>query len=255
MFGFSAKRPPLEEADREWIEAAFLWLLDQFGADFFLKQQLVLPEPQFFPDKFRGTEECVCNLVTRVCSYMNVDPNLVEVAFFSEDDDMASQHRLHGEYSHSGAAGYYQGAVQENGLMRVSVNTSQFKNPISLIGTISHELGHVILLGQGRISHEDESHEYMTDLLTVFFGLGIFTANSAFQFSQWQDNSQQGWRASRQGYMSEEMFAYGLAACAWMRGDSECKWKEHLAINVKAHFKTCLHYLQKRGTTSLKQLR
>jgi hypothetical protein len=255
MFGFSSKKLPLEEADRAWIESALLWLLSQFGTDFFLNQTLVLPEPRFFPDTYRATEECVCTLVTRVCGYMKVDPKCVEVAFFSDRDDTSRRHRLMGETNHRGAAGYFQGSTQENGLMRVSLNTAQFRNPTSLVATIAHELGHVILLGQGRISSSDASHEFMTDLLTVFFGLGVFTANSAIQFAQWQDHSHQGWRISRLGYLSEEMFAYALAAYAWMRGDSECKWKAHLAINVKAHFKTCLNYFEKSGATTLKPLR
>jgi len=255
MFGFS-KKLPLTDKERLWIEESLLWLLKEFGTDFFLKQQLVLPEARFFPEKFTGSEECVRNLVNRICQFMDVDTNHVEVEFFSDRELRSGREKIDGRDGYfNSAAGLYSHPQSQGERMRISINESKFRNPTALVATIAHELGHVLLLGQRRISDKDESHEFLTDLLTVFFGLGIFTANSAFQFSQWQSHSHQGWTASRLGYMNEEQFAYSLAAYAWMRGDADCKWRDHLAINVKAHFKTSLNYLQKGGATSLKRLR
>lgn len=241
--------------DKEWIEASLGWLLKEFGEDGFLKRKLILPEPLFFPDKFYGTEECVIKMVERVCSYMNVDAASVDVRFLMDRDDTAAKHRTGREDDYSGAAGLYFPVDTPQSRQRIAINVSQFKNPTALVGTIAHELGHVILLGGGKIVRDDEgTHEYLTDLLTVFFGLGIFTANSAFQFNQWQDHSHQGWSAARMGYMSEEMFAYSLAAYAWMRGDLKPRWAHYLAINVGHYFRQDLKYLANGGHTSLRQL-
>jgi len=139
--------------------------------------------------------------------------------------------------------------------MRVAVNRSQLKNPTALVATIAHELGHVILLGGNKISRDHEGHEYLTDLITVFLGLGIFTANSAFQFSQWQSHSHQGWSTTRLGYMSEEMFGYSLAAYAWMRAEMQPEWSNLLAMNVGHYFKGGLKYLSNEGQTALVQLK
>jgi hypothetical protein len=253
MFWTSTKLP-LKEDERKWIEASLQWLIQQFGADYFLERRMILPESSFFPDKFHGTEECMCSLVSRVCGYMEVDPSRVEVEVFSDRDDTVSKHRLGGE-QYSGAAGLYLHPAASSDRAKVSINTSQLNNPTALVATVAHELGHVILLGDGRLSRDDKSHEYMTDLLTVFLGLGIFTANAVVQFSQWQDHSHQGWSISRQGYMTEEMFGYSLAACAWIRKDSGDAWAKHLSVNVKHYFKTSLKYLEKGGATSLSRLR
>lgn len=245
---------PLDEAQKEWIEKSLQWLLKEFGEDYFLKHQTILPEQSFFPDKYQGTEECVSKLVERVCSYMDVNPKLVEVDFFFDRDETAAKHRLGGEEQHSGAAGLYFTKTSHEARKKIAINVSEFKNPTKLVATIAHELGHVILLGGGKMSPDDKGHEYVTDLITVFLGLGIFTANSAFQFSQWRDHSHQGWNASRMGYLSEEMFAYSLAASAWMRGDTNPKWSSHLAMNVGHYFKQSLKYLNKGGQTTLRQL-
>jgi hypothetical protein len=50
------------------------------------------------------------------------------------------------------------------------------------------------------------------------------------------------------------MFAYLLAAYAWMRGDTNSKWRAHLAMNVGVYFKRSLKYLTKGGPTTLRQL-
>lgn len=253
FFGGQSSKLPLDENQKVWIEKAFQWLLQEFGVECFLKHEPVLPEPTYFPDKYRGTEEDVIKLVGRVCSYMDLDAGLIEVVFLFDKDDTATKHRT-GATEYSGAAGLYFNKTSLETRKRIAINVSEFKNPTRLVATIAHELGHVILLGGGKLSSEHKGHEYATDLITVFFGLGIFTANSAFQFSQWQDHSHQGWSASRMGYLSEEMFAYSLAAYAWMRGDTNPKWSRHLAINVGHHFKQCLRYFNSGGQTSLRRL-
>lgn len=245
---------PLAEGQQEWIEKSLQWLLNEFGENYFLKHPTILPDKTFFPDKYQGTEEDVIKLVGRVCSYMDVNPNLIDVEFFFDRDETAAKHRTGNEGEYSGAGGFYFTKTSQELRKKIAVNVSEFKNPTKLVAVIAHELGHVILLGGGKMSPDDQGHEYVTDLITVFLGLGIFTANSAFQFSQWQDNTHQGWNASRLGYLSEEMFAYSLAAYAWMRGETNPKWSSYLAMNVGHHFKQSLKYLTKGGQTSLRQL-
>jgi hypothetical protein len=249
---WSTPKIPLNEEDQKWVDGSLNWLLGQFGAEYFLGRKIILPEASFFPEKYSGTESCAEALVRRVCSYMDVDASSIRVEFFSDRDEIAENHRLGGS-EHSGAAGLY--SADSDRRQRVAINVSQLKNPTSLVATIAHELGHVILLGGGRISREYKDHELLTDLITVFLGLGIFTANSAFQFKQWRDHSHQGWSASRQGYMTEEMFGYSLAACAWIRGEEKPAWAKHLAMNVGHYFKESLKCLNNGAPTALRKVR
>jgi hypothetical protein len=53
-----------------------------------------------------------------------------------------------------------------------------------LVATLAHELGHIILLRPGLIKRTKEDMEPLNDLLTIFLGFGIFTANAAFRFEQ-----------------------------------------------------------------------
>lgn len=246
---------PLTRQEKDWIEDSLLWLIKEFGWDYFLKHPVILPEQSFFPDRYKATEECVNKVAQRVCSYMDVDFGQIEIYLFSEGEDMSSKYRLGRTESKEGAAGLYYHPTESQPRPIIAIKDNDLKNPTKLVATIAHELGHVILLGGGRISHEDKHHEYLTDLITVFLGLGIFTANSAFQFSQWQDHSHHGWQASRLGYLSEEMFAYALACYAWLRNESKPSWAKYLSMNVGAYFKRCHKYLLKGGETKLAALK
>ncbi len=123
-----------------------------------------------------------------------------------------------------------------------------------MVATIAHELAHVILLGEGRLDPEYVDHESMADLLTVFYGLGIFNANSVFSFEQWTNNQAQGWRAERRGYLTEEMFGYALALFAYARNESKTEWSSFLNVNVRTYFKNGFKYLTKTGDTTVKRL-
>jgi hypothetical protein len=109
---------------------------------------------------------------------------------------------------------------------------------------MAHELAHVHLLGDGRITHDEQDHEPLTDLTTVFLGLGIFTANSVVHESRWSADGWSGWRIGRQGYLSEPMYGYAFALFAWARGETKPPWQNHLRLNVRSVFKDSLRYLQ-----------
>ena len=94
-------------------------------------------------------------------------------------------------------------------------------DPFSVVATLAHEIGHVILLGQGRVGPDDFDHEELTDLLTVFLGLGIFPANSISMESNWNSGQMSGWSVGRQGYLTINMYGYALALFALARENPE----------------------------------
>lgn len=216
------------------------WLLEEFGPEAFRQVTVVLPTDEFFPDSFSADEDDARALAERVCAYMSVDPALIEVEFYDDQAKQASRDFLYAEGSSEGATGHYQ---KRRNKFVVSLEASQLTDPMSLVATIAHELGHVRLLGEGRVHGGFEDHEPLTDLLTVFFGLGIFTANSAFTF----DASSQGWQAQSRGYLDEEMFGYALALFALMRGERNPAWSTYLEGSVSTYFKNGLKYLEKTG--------
>jgi hypothetical protein len=251
MMSWFAPKCPVAGKEKDWIEAMVQWILNEFDHKPLADVAVILPTPEFFPDRYSEDGDDVRTLVDRVCSYMNEDPARIELDL-CYDEGRELRHRLPSfESSGRGAAGSFQ---KGEGKCVIKISAAYLRDPMSLVAIVAHELGHVLLLGDERITRETKGHEHLTDLLTVFLGLGIFNANSAFRFTQWGGGGKQGWEAKRLGYMSENMFGYALALFAWLRGETKPHWSKYLEGNVKYYFKSALNYLEKTGDSSVTRL-
>ena len=243
---------PVDVEEKEWIEECFRWLIEEFGAEVLLNKKTILPTDEFFPDRFSADVYSLRKMLARVCFYMDIDIADVELRIFSSDEAESPHPLTPVKSKENGACGLYR---FYQGKHYVSIETKLLSSPANLIATISHELAHAKLIGENRLDPEaEEDHEFLTDLTTVFFGFGIFTANSLFIFEQWTNSSFQGWQTSRFGYITEEMAGYALALFAYLRGESNPNWKKFLEGGAKSYFKSSLKYLEKTHDTKLKKL-
>jgi len=250
VFFFSPKLPVSDE-DRIWVDNGFKRLEKLLGRNRMLEARVLEPTAEDFPDAYDKSPEALEQLFARVCGYMRVDRDTIKLEIFPDETEelreMLPSWSGNGE---KGAAGLYLHALQHkqerddaDDRMVVAIRSSIMNDPISLIATVAHELGHVILIGGKLMSPSAEDHEPMTDLLTVFLGLGIFSANSAARFKQFQNDRKIGWSMRRLGYLPEPVFGYALARFAAERGEDKPSWARHLLPNVKSDFKNSRRWL------------
>lgn len=242
MFGFfKNKKPqcPIPEDIRIWMEDAFIWLIKQFGEQKIIELKLLLPTDTDFPIHFNGTEEVAYKLLPIVAQQMDVDTNDIELNFYNEqlleiEGDLG--HTLFGQQyeDEQYSAGLY--SKGENNKFHIAVEKGQLKEPDKIIATLAHEISHIKILGEGRLKDNDE---YLTDVVTVFFGLGIFTANSAFKFYS-QPNR---WGFSKQGYLTQQEWGYALALFAYIREEKNPTWASFLTPNVQSDFRKSEAYI------------
>lgn len=235
MFGIFGAKPicPVDPATREWIDRRWAWLEREFGRDGPRKCQVVLPRPEFFPDSFQGTEADAQRMLQRVCGYLGIDPESVELVLYED------RNPVHEGRWRQGTAGLY----EEQGKFRIWVEAANLDDPLTLVATLAHELGHVHLLGHRRISPEADDHEPLTDLLTVFLGLGVFTANSVIRERHWHAGEVSMWSMSKSGYLSMPMYGYALALFSRARGEERPAWAKHLRPDVRAALNQATHFL------------
>jgi hypothetical protein len=242
-----APKLPVSPDEREWIDERIAWLADAFAEEIpsRLPQPIVLPTNEYFPDDYDGTEAMLYPLFRRVCGYMGVAPESVRLTvrpdptekFRGSPNEPKPMEQKH-------AAGRYR-KNEESGLYEISILASSIRDPMIAIAVIAHELGHVRLLGEERLTHDEPDHEPLTDLLTVYMGMGLFSAGAAFRFKQHDDGQWHGWSARRLGYLPETMYGYALARYTLQRGDRAPVWTRHLSVNVSAYFQQSLRYLMR----------
>ena len=193
MFGWRSAKCPLDTYEKTWAEWRMRWLAEQFGIERLLEAHVVLPTEEFFPDEFEGELEIARRLMEVLCRYLSIDAEKIQLEL-CDDDQMP------------GAAGHY--VYGEPSVIRIA--KSQLADPARLIATLAHELAHELLLGGGLLSASATDHEWVTDLLPVYFGLGIFAANSTLREAYQDTGTWSSWKIGRQGYLPARMFGYAL---------------------------------------------
>ena len=210
-----------------------------------IERPIVLPTPEFFPDKYDESDFAVRLMLERVCHYMQINPRFVTHES-SGDIDRFLFINNHGAVSQAAGLYYEQGFKT-----RILLHQTQLEVPMHLVGTLAHELAHRLLLGDKRIERDAYDHELLTDLTTVFFGMGLFLANAArgwpSQSDCWPDSN-----VARPEYMTMPMHAYALAHLAWFRNERKPAWASHLNHHIRPAFRQSLRFLWKTGDSRFK---
>jgi hypothetical protein len=249
MLSFLKPKLPLVAELKEWVDDSFVRLAKLIGSEAMLNARVLRPTQEDFPDPYDGSEESLRWMLDRVAEAMRLEADEIEVTLFSEEGDMIRSLLPFYSGKSAGAAGLYY--HDPSSRPQISLNETQLKNPDSLVATLAHELDHILLLRPGLVGREERDMEPLTDLVTVFLGLGVFTANSAFQFKQFTGLQSQGWSTRRQGYLPEEVFGYALARFAYERGESKPEWASYLSTNIASYFRQSMRWLR---TTSASKL-
>jgi hypothetical protein len=187
----------------------------------------------------------------RVCGYMGVEPDAVELKLFHDKTPRSLQML---DPSLGFAAGTWAGAEEpwQKGTVRIEKGGTY--RPADLVGVMAHELAHQRLLGEARIEPGAFDNELLTDLTAVYHGFGVFLANnprkSVGELSYWP-----GTRLHKPEYLSEPMAGYAMAHIAWFRDEERPVWANALRWAPRAVFKQGLRFLQKTAESTFKPVR
>ncbi len=277
MFGWFRPTCPCDPAAKRWVEVRLQWLTQQFGLHIFLERPIILPTPEFFPDPWDGTTKAARRMFRRVCSYMRVDLDSVDLKFFNDTtsnsmrgldpsagmaaglwstsdgaDDWKRGKRTDNEEEDFDPPSFRPPSRGERGVIRLE--KSILDRPSDLVGIMAHELSHQLLLGEARVDSNIFDNELLTDLTAVFHGFGVFLANnprkSTGKLTHWP-----GTKLYKPEYISEPMIGYALAHIAWFRDEDNPAWAKNLRWAPRAVYKQGLRYLLQTDGSTFKPVR
>src|SRR6266851_10508241 len=97
---------------------------------------------------------------------MRLDRHRIDLHIFPDETDELRRILPYWQGNSGGCAGFYShdpSGDRENSegesRMMVALRSTQLRDPLSLVATMAHELGHAILLGGGLISPKTPDHE------------------------------------------------------------------------------------------------
>lgn len=233
MLSFFKSKPLLSQSDIEFQVATFKWLLKNFGGDDFYKTtELVLPTKEYFPSKVDSPEGAASETFEAVKKHAGLENWMCKLEIQEEDADPVVAATLAIQNAPTSPHGTFQ-ATEDNEVV-ITYNPALASQPTQLVATFAHELAHYLTA----TSKEEppggwENWEFATDIAATFLGFGVFMANSAFSFSQYTNSDSQGWKSSRNGYLSESEHIYALAIFNALKGISAELALDHLKPHLK----------------------
>ena len=215
-------------------------MIIEFNIDKIKSKKVLLPTKDDFPFDIVPSEQTAHYFLEKIALQMDIDYNKIKLIFFDEEQHIIGDNSIQPisiiSESNTNYAGAYYGS-NESGEYVISLNKAQMNYPENIIATIAHELSHIILSDIKKVEVYDE---YLTDLLIVFFGIGVFGANSAFNFFK----NFYKWGYNKQGYLNEKEWIYALALFSTIRQELTPEWSKYLKPHIKKELVTSIKFIQ-----------
>lgn len=247
VFGLFQKNPTIDADDEQWQLQTWHWLLENFGGIRNLRNHKTLcpSNEDFSRSETQGLEHAKF-VFKQTASYFDVDPNGFDIILQETDINPMLNPLGVVQNVPQTPLGTYR-LEQEQNRHVISINPNNLGDMELLIATIAHEICHPLLFSiPNPPPGAPEAEEFATDLATVFFGFGIFGANTSFRFQQRVDvgSGTQGWSFSGAGYLRINEWGYALAVRQMLTGEDENRWLIHMNEGVKIHYQKNLKYLR-----------
>lgn len=250
---------PVDQGKELWFKASLYTFGRQFGTEVFYRDP-ILPTAGFLSDVGDSMSPGqVEELIAHLCGLMMVDPGLVKVELF----DGSAEKKEAAISGRKRTVGHFR---VKDGQAIIALDQSEFSDPVILTAIAVHELCHLRLQGEGRVPRGAPDGERLTDLLTVYFGFGIFTTNAAVDFARanrgftiisrglLDDRALNAARHNdgyrRLGYLTSAEFGYALACYCWLRREEEVPaWARNVNPGPYVFLEQGLAYLKRVSRT------
>lgn len=243
--------PP--EGEREWVLDALRELVRTCGHEHLVSAPVVLPSASYFPDRWSPDAGGVRRLALRILRYAALDELDVAVEMFDEgqaEDARLGPGALVHTQAHEGAAAWFAGIVDETCLFGASVGL--LGDPGGVTAALAHETAHAFRHVRALVVDDRDLEECLTDLSTVYLGLGVLTANASLRHRSWAVTTNgtslggHAWSTQHLGYLSPQALCFALAVFERVRDRGATERRaivDALGTNQAGFFKAARRWL------------
>jgi hypothetical protein len=237
LFGLRTK-PPVSADEFEWLIACTAWAVEVLGGEAAMRARaLVLPTS--FPRSTASGHAYAVELFDHVKWLAGMADWPCELEIGAADRGtkvglgLALKHETKGP-----PLGTYRTA---GNAAVISYNPSLLARPADLVATFAHELAHYRIHAQPDLPPGGaDLEEHATDLVAALLGFGVFSANAAKNFAQFQTEREQGWEMRAAGYLSELALVTELALFTRLSGADAKAAERELKPYLRGPFRKAL---------------
>ncbi len=223
---FFGAKCPIQLVDKVWVEISMQSLTDELGVDQLTNTTMLYLEDFEADDKTDAefARDCVefilgqMDLPSTSCRLEIVEPG--------ELDDMDDRYRPGDDPV-------------------VFVPNDELEEKFHLVSQLAYELTKHVLVSRGFVQPDHPDYASISHLATLFFGFGIFSANSTVFDNSWTDGSWTGWSMRKRGILSSQTMGYALALLAKARNDMSPPWASDLRFDAQEIFVKSIKFLGK----------
>jgi hypothetical protein len=237
---FFKPKPPIDSDEFEWLMACLAWLHGKLApTDAKVGFTPILARPDTPAIAEADGASSLFAAIKDIAGMREWECVLEQGAPAAEPARLSS----YGEFSDRSALGTF--SIEGNTPV-IRYDPALLRNPEALTATLAHELAHLISHSLGDPPGGEDLHEHATDCAAVYLGFGVFLANSARRFEQFQDAWSQGWQSSTSGYLSERALVTLTAMFIRLFGIPAEMAADPLKPYLKVDFAKALKYVDWR---------
>lgn len=241
--------------DPEWLLEHLAELVHHRGQQTFCTTPIIEPTPEFFPDRWHRDIASVRRLLQRLLRFAGMENVRIGVEFdrnvgappaFDASGQIVGRH-----YSHRDAAAWFVSASDDYFLF--GVDMARLDRPDDLLGVLCHEVAHAYRSRHGLEYRSRRDEEPLTDLTTVYLGLGVPLLRSARPSRPDPDVPEY----ERVEYLQPRWLAFLLAAQVVTREDARLQKRiaRFLPPNPKSDFNSACASFRSGRETLLSRLK
>lgn len=246
-----------EPERRQWLLESLRALLQRTEWEQFVCSPIVLPRPEYFPDRWTPTTGGVARLLRRLFCFADLEELTPRVELFDEERP-PERHGVTSSVHHKGTAGLFLGI--EDDVAYFGAESTLLADPGGITATLAHEVAHAYRTHRELCVADVDVEEQLTDLTTVFLGFGILNANASLRHRS--GFGEQGiftheWTVQRLGYLPPQELCFLLAAQVHVRGPERADARAiaaQLELNQAGFFRAALRWLARERPQLAREL-
>ena len=207
---FFRAKCPIHLEEKTWVEYRMHWLANVLGAEK-LKNVKMLDSDEDFDIEYEATPEGVELLRQFIGDQMEIDCDHCRV-------EVVEAEQL------EGISTRYVGGDDPV----IFVPDSDLEEPYHLIALLAHQLAKHHLIESGNLAGDEGDLEGVAHLATLYFGYGLFSANSTFYDSYSFIELHEAWQIGKRGALSSQVVGYALALLAMIQNNQKPEWRNEL---------------------------